>query len=208
MAALEPGPENGVWRTAAVPHARYCFCANAEYQVCNWLIQSDRPDIFCAACRHNRMIPDLSMPDNVTHWRKIEIAKHRLFYTLLKLRLPLTTRSGDPDGLAFDFLAASGTLQSSAPVVTGHSGGLITINLAEADDSERERQRSRMHEPYRTLLGHFRHEIAHYYWDHLVRDTKSIESFRTFSAMNARIIPLLFSIITPTDRRRIGRGTL
>ena len=178
MAALEPAPENGVWQTAAVPHARYHFCENAEYQVCNWLIESDRPDVFCAACRHNRMIPDLSMPDNVTHWQKIEVAKHRLFYTLLKLRLPLTTRSEDPDGLAFDFLAPPATMQSSAPVVTGHSRGVITINLAEADDSERERQRSRMHEPYRTLLGQFRHEIAHYYWDHLVRDTENNENFR------------------------------
>jgi hypothetical protein len=176
MAALEPGLVNGEWLTAAVPDTRYRFCANAQYQVCNWLVESDRSDIFCAACRHNRMIPDLTLQDNVTHWRKIEVAKHRLFYTLLKLRLPLTTRPEDPDGLAFDFLAAPAPLQ--APVVTGHSGGLITINLAEADDSERERQRTRMDELYRTLLGHFRHEIAHYYWDHLVRDTKSIENFR------------------------------
>ena len=55
--------------------------------------------------------------------------------------------------------------------MTGHASGLITINLAEADDSERERQRRQMGEPYRTLLGHFRHEIAHYYWDRLVRDS-------------------------------------
>jgi hypothetical protein len=175
MAALEP--DHGSWRTRAQPNARYRYCANAEYGVCNWLIAADSPDTFCAACRHNRMIPDLSLPDNAAHWRKIEIAKHRLFYTLLKLRLPLTTRPEDPDGLAFDFLAAP--TQPSAPVMTGHSGGLITISLAEADDSERERQRSRMGEPYRTLLGHFRHEIAHYYWDHLVRDTERIEEFRS-----------------------------
>ena len=178
MAALEP--DHGFWRTRAEPNARYRYCANAEYEVCNWLIAADSPETFCAACRHNRMIPDLSLPDNAAHWRKIEIAKHRLFYTLLKLRLPLTTRTEDPDGLAFDFLAAplASSSQSSGPVMTGHSGGLITISLAEADDSERERQRSRMDEPYRTLLGHFRHEIAHYYWDHLVRDTPSIEDFR------------------------------
>ena len=177
MAALEPDAD--VWRTPAGPNVQYRFCANAEYGVCNWLIASDGPDRFCEACRHNRMIPDLSLAENAAHWRKIEIAKHRLFYTLLKLRLPLTTRPEDPDGLAFDFLANPvASPQSSAPIITGHSGGLITINLAEADDSERERQRSRMGEPYRTLLGHFRHEIAHYYWDHLVRDTASIEDFR------------------------------
>ena len=62
--------------------------------------------------------------------------------------------------------------------MTGHDNGLITINLAEADDSERERMRRQMGEPYRTLLGHFRHEIAHYYWDRLVRDAPGIEAFR------------------------------
>src|SRR5215475_3376050 len=173
MAALEE--DRGLWRPLANRKSRFRFCANAEHGVCNWLIAADSPDNFCAACRHNRMIPDLSVPGNAEHWRKIEIAKHRLFYTLLKLRLPLTTRNEDPDGLAFDFLAEPA---ASAPIVTGHSGGLITINLAEADDSERERQRSQMGEPYRTLLGHFRHESAHYYWDHLVRDTPKIEEFR------------------------------
>jgi hypothetical protein len=62
--------------------------------------------------------------------------------------------------------------------MTGHANGLITINLAEADDSERERQRRQMGEPYRTLLGHFRHEIAHYYWDRLVANTPAIGEFR------------------------------
>ncbi|MBV9557823.1 MAG: putative zinc-binding metallopeptidase, partial [Pseudolabrys sp.] len=62
--------------------------------------------------------------------------------------------------------------------MTGHAAGLITLNLAEADDAERERQRTQMHEPYRTLLGHFRHEIAHYYWDRLVANSASLEDFR------------------------------
>jgi hypothetical protein len=35
-----------------------------------------------------------------------------------------------------------------------------------------------MHEPYRTLLGHFRHEIGHYYWDRLVWGHKWLEPFR------------------------------
>jgi hypothetical protein len=61
--------------------------------------------------------------------------------------------------------------------MTGHASGLITLNLAEADDPERERQRKSMGEPYRTLLGHFRHEIAHYYWDRLVAAPR-IDEFR------------------------------
>ncbi len=98
-------PVDGLWRALAAPSGHYRYCANVEHGVCNWLIQSDNPEAFCAACRHNRMIPDLSQPGNLAHWRMIEIAKHRLFYTLLKLRLPLTTRPEDPDGLAFDFLS-------------------------------------------------------------------------------------------------------
>ena len=168
-----------LWRALAVPGRRYRFCANVQHNVCNWLVTSDHAEIFCAACRHNRTIPDLNSPENLEHWRKIEFAKHRLFYTLLRLRLPLTTRAEDPNGLAFDFLSdpVAGSAQQ-APVMTGHISGVITLNLAEADDPERERQRKSMSEPYRTLLGHFRHEISHYYWDRLVANTPAIEEFR------------------------------
>jgi hypothetical protein len=43
---------------------------------------------------------------------------------------------------------------------------------------EREKRRTVMHEPYRTLLGHFRHEVGHYYWDVLVQDGDQLEAFR------------------------------
>jgi len=169
----------GAWRALAAPGERYRYCANAQHNVCNWLVPAEQEEAFCTACRHNRTIPDLAAPENLEHWRKIEYAKHRLFYTLLRLRLPLTTRPEDPNGLAFDFLSSPvGASAGAAPVLTGHVGGLITLNLAEADDPERERQRKSMGEPYRTLLGHFRHEIAHYYWDRLVANTPAIEEFR------------------------------
>jgi hypothetical protein len=177
VTALEP--DGGVWKALAEPELRYRYCANAEHGVCNWLVRSDSAEAFCAACRHNRTIPDLTNSENVARWRKIEVAKHRLFYTLLKLGLPLVTKQEDPNGLAFDFLADPGAFAPSvAPVMTGHENGLITINLAEADDAERERARSQMSEPYRTLLGHFRHEIAHYYWDRLVAGSPALEDFR------------------------------
>jgi hypothetical protein len=170
---------DGLWRSLAAPQQLHRFCANARHDVCNWLIATDHPEIFCAACRHNRTIPDLANPENLLHWRKIELAKHRLFYTLLKLRLPLTTRMEDENGLAFDFLSPRAEGSAAAPaVLTGHAGGLITLSVAEADDLERERQRKSMAEPYRTLLGHFRHEIAHYYWDHLVANSPALEEFR------------------------------
>jgi hypothetical protein len=177
VTALEP--DKGAWHALAELGQRYRYCSNASHGVCNWLVPSESSDTFCVACRHNRTIPDLSIPENVAHWRKIEVAKHRLFYTLLKLNLPLKTRMQNPkNGLAFDFLASPRDAAAAKSVMTGHDSGVITINLAEADDAERERMRREMREPYRTLLGHFRHEIAHYYWDRLVRDSPSIEEFR------------------------------
>lgn len=174
ITALEP--DGNAFRALEEPKGRYRYCANAAQGACNWLVP-DGGDAYCPACRYNRTIPDLSRGNNLANWRKIEIAKHRLFYTLLRLRLPLKTKIEDPGhGLAFDFLSDD---ESPAPVMTGHEDGLITINLAEADDAERERRRSQMGEPYRTLLGHFRHEIAHYFWDQLVADSPVIESFRT-----------------------------
>jgi hypothetical protein len=168
-----------VWHALADPHTDYRFCTNAEHGVCNWLLRDDQPSPYCAACRHNRTIPDLSVPENLARWRKIELAKHRLFYTLLKLHLPLATRAENPNGLAFDFLASDERApQDATPVTTGHDNGLITINLAEAEDAERERARSAMGEPYRTLLGHFRHEIAHYYWDRLIAGSRFQDDFR------------------------------
>ncbi len=175
VSALEP--QDDAWRALAVPGRSYRFCANADFDVCNWLIETTSPENYCLSCRHNRTIPDVSVEVNLAAWRKLEAAKHRLFYSLLKLKLPLPNRNDAPvDGLAFDFLAAPP--QANARVMTGHDNGLITIAVAEADDVEREKRRTAMHEPYRTLLGHFRHEVGHYYWDRLVHDCGRLEQCR------------------------------
>ena len=155
---------------------KFRYCANAAHDACNWLIQAEAATEFCAACRYNRTIPDLTQANNLLHWQRMETAKHRLFYSLLALRLPLTSYVDDPaHGLAFDFLADAG---DGAKILTGHDDGLITINLAEADDARREKSRVEMLEPYRTLLGHFRHEIGHYFWNVLIRDGGRLDSCR------------------------------
>ncbi|WP_374445714.1 putative zinc-binding metallopeptidase [Stella sp.] len=166
MSALRPDGDG--WQVLAAPERRHRDCVNAAHGTCNWLVPADQDEALCRACRHNRTIPDLSAPRNLDRWRRLEIAKHRLFYTLLALGLPLANRSDDPaNGLAFDFLADPP--QPHGPrVLTGHDNGLVTINLAEADDAERERIRAAMGEPYRTLLGHLRHEVGHWFWDRLV----------------------------------------
>ena len=148
------------------PGRRYRFCENADFDTCNWLILSDSDDRYCRACRHNRTIPDLSIAENLAHWRLYEVAKHRLIYSLIDLGLPLRTRTEDPEhGLTFDILAET---REKPHVVTGHRGGIITLNLKEADDAYRATERLRLGEPCRTLLGHLRHESGHYYWDLLI----------------------------------------
>jgi hypothetical protein len=173
LSALEP-EDATAWQALTKSGKRYRFCANAQFDVCNWLIEASSADTYCAACQHNRTVPDTSIQDNLIAWRKIEAAKHRLFYSLMKLGLPLENpKSGER--LTFDFLASP---SQSPRVMTGHENGLITVAVEEADDPERERRRAAMHEPYRTLLGHFRHEVGHFYWDVLVRDGDQLEACR------------------------------
>ncbi|MBI3700803.1 MAG: putative zinc-binding peptidase [Afipia sp.] len=179
MVTLES--KNEIWRTMAAPVRHVRFCKNVEHDACNWLVDDGDPELFCVACRHNKVIPDLSSHRNFQRWRLLEIAKRRLFYTLLRFGLPPTRRPADPEGLVFDFLSDPNEGMSLAPtVLTGHEDGLITINIAEADDAEREARRTAMGEPYRTLLGHFRHEVGHYYWNELVRDAGGLDAFREF----------------------------
>ena len=177
LSALEP-LANNQWRPLAAPEQQRFFCTNSRHDACNWLVPLGTNDAFCAACRHNGVIPDLSSPANLAEWQKIELAKHRLFYSLLRWQLPLHTIAEDAEhGLSFEFLAdepAGGVPQ----VLTGHDRGRITVALKEADDVERERRRVAMGEPYRTLLGHFRHEIGHHYWDVLVRDGGKLDACR------------------------------
>ena len=177
LTALEPAGDD-TWTALSAPNRQFRFCVNAAYDVCNWLVPADSVDRFCIACRHNRTVPDLSLDENRIAWGKLEVAKHRLVYSLMRLGLPILSRAENPEaGLVFDFLADPP--DSDAPkVLTGHDNGLITLALSEADDAERERRRTVMHEPYRALLGHFRHEVGHYYWDRLVKDQDNLVECR------------------------------
>ncbi len=176
MSALEGGPER--FLALGAGDKPYRYCDNARHSACNWLVSDASADRLCDSCRHNRTIPDLAIPENLGRWRKIEMAKRYVFRSLLRWRLPHPYRSDDPErGLAFDFLADAHA-GAAKPIITGHDSGLITLNIAEGDDAERELRRTMLGEPYRTLVGHFRHEIGHYYWDRLVRDGGRLTSFR------------------------------
>jgi hypothetical protein len=146
-------------------------CANRTLITCNWA--RDEDNTFCASCRLTRTIPNLGSQRNVILWRKVEEAKRRLAYDLRRLALPLAATSGS--SLAFDILSEE---TAGHPIMTGHSAGLITLNLVEADDAERESRRIAMRETYRTLLGHLRHEVGHFYWDLLIARTSLSMPFR------------------------------
>ena len=180
IAALVQGTD-GLWKPegAGLEDQAYRLCANYDREnVCNWAVPADDPEVLCRSCRLSRVIPDLSKPANRTAWFRLEMAKRRLMYSLLGLRLPAATKVEAADsGLAFEFLEDSGGGDAKR-VLTGHDNGLITVNIAEADDVHREQQRTQQHEPYRTLLGHFRHEIGHYYWDRLIDNGPRLEAFR------------------------------
>lgn len=144
-------------------------CSNASFGACNWLTGASTDGSLCRACKLNRTIPDLSNPDNLAAWRAVEAAKKRLVYSLLRLGLPTDGSPPAQPPLTFD--VAVGT-------TTGHLDGVVTIDVAEADAVERERRREHFDEPYRSLLGHLRHEAGHYYWPILVEQPGLVADFR------------------------------
>lgn len=178
--ALAEGPDPGTWVIDGDPENPTIWkrCKNFDSPAgCNWLVQANEDVTLCQSCRLNRTIPNLDDADNRLWWRKIENAKRRLVAQLLNLGLPVESRvSESPEhGVMFDFLRST---EQKSRVLTGHANGLITLNIEEAEDSIREKMRKEMHEPYRTLLGHLRHEIGHYYWDRLVADTAWLDQYR------------------------------
>jgi hypothetical protein len=177
MAALEPA-EGDLWHPLADPNAgTYRLCQNYAENICNWAVPSDDPQALCESCRTTLVIPDLTIAGHKEAWYQLETAKRRLFYTLIQLGLHIENRMEAPtSGLGFQFLTADSP--GAPPVMTGHDDGIITINLAEADDAKREQARLALGEPYRTVLGHFRHEIGHYFWDRLIKDSPQIDAFR------------------------------
>ena len=154
MVSLEP-QEGGGWRS--ISGIRYRLCSNySREKVCNWAMPAESAEELCEACRLNSVIPDLAVNGNREKWYRLEVTKRRLIYNLQRLGLaPFGEVFESATDLRFEFLAdlpgANGQI-----VLTGHDQGRITINLAEADDAERERRRMAVREPYRTLLGHFR----------------------------------------------------
>jgi len=168
-----PGTQNGplvAWRDGET----YSRCATHSWTGCSWVLRDAAPGAFCDACALTRTRPTNDDLPAMTALRDAEAAKRWVIYQLDELGLPVTPRSAKhPMGLAFDLLSSRDT-----PVTTGHADGLITLDLAEGDDAHREAMREQMAEPYRTVLGHFRHEFGHFYWDVLIADGPDLDQFR------------------------------
>ncbi|GAB7070615.1 putative zinc-binding metallopeptidase [Mycobacterium hodleri] len=148
----------------AVDASEYRLCANLHAAECNWLVKVAPVPQLCTSCALTRMRPNDADTTAMAAFAVAEMAKRRLIVELVDLKLPIVGRDVDPDyGLAFDLLSSA-----AEKVFTGHENGVITLDLAEGDDVHREQLRIAMDEPYRTLLGHFRHEIGHYYYYRLV----------------------------------------
>lgn len=156
------------------------YCQNYyDFNACNWLVKKGAENRYCVSCQLNQTVPDLISDENIGRWRKLEEAKRHLIYSLLSLGLPIQSGDNPRVRLAFAFLEDARTNPAYAEsfVATGHSSGLITINLAEADDAYRESVKESLGEHYRTILGHFRHEIGHYYYEILVSQSHWREAF-------------------------------
>ena len=187
IATFEPFGDGGsaatfanvpMWRSLNPAHAGFLYrqCVNyATENVCNWMLSADSHDVLCASCKLTLTIPSAS-GQNRLYWGRLEAAKRRLLYSLWELGLqPVSKHAAPETGLGFRFLQDL----PNKRVITGHANGVITLNIAEADPAFRERTREQMHEPYRTLLGHFRHESGHYYFDRLIVGSSWLEPFRS-----------------------------
>ncbi|MDH3678328.1 MAG: putative zinc-binding peptidase [Acidimicrobiia bacterium] len=152
----------------------YRYCRNQQLARCNWMVAADEPHDLCVSCRLTSVRPNDNEPEAMAAFADAEEAKRRLIAQLLALGLPLIDRAVDGErGVTFELLSSWG-----GDVTTGHHAGVITLDLSESDDAHREFVRQQLGEPYRTVLGHLRHEIGHYFWPLLVVDTGQLDDFR------------------------------
>jgi hypothetical protein len=186
-----PAPQVGLWQACGTTGdnggdaRRYQRCANLNNAAaCNWLVAvapdtpAGGPAPLCRCCSLTRTLPDLTLDNGALWWNRIELAKRQLVSSLIALGLPVSSKfREDPEhGLVFDLLRAP---PGGPPVITGHTDGVITLDVEEADDRWREQRRAALAEPYRTLLGHLRHETGHYYWQRLVENSRWLTPWRT-----------------------------
>ena len=145
---------------------RWYKCSNWGWG-CNWVVREGAGIGQCFSCRLTRNKPDSADTIAMEKLAQTEVSKRRLVLQLLQLGLPIEGWREREGGLGFDLLSSR---SSGERVTIGHANGIITIDLAESLDDLRESLRVKLGEPYRTMLGHLRHEVGHYYQNVLLTD--------------------------------------
>ena len=154
---------------------RYRYCTNELVARCNWLVPADAPARLCRSCVLTSVRPNDAEQVAMARFADAEAAKRRLVDQILSLGLPLIDREADEArGVTFELLSSR-----EKPVTTGHQSGVITLDLSESDDAHREFVRQQLGEQYRTVLGHLRHEIGHYFWPLIVVEPDRLGEFRS-----------------------------
>jgi len=176
LRVLVPDDGTAAFRLDGDDHGRAApmwRCMNSAWG-CNWMLPADSGDTWCRSCRLTRGRPDVGRPDAIEAWTAAEAAKRRLVHQLDELALPIEIKSeSKPDGFLFDLVYLPGE-----GGITGHLDGVVTLDLAETDERHRDDLRRRLGEPFRTVIGHLRHEIGHHYWARLVGQTDDLKAFR------------------------------
>ncbi|WOI58287.1 putative zinc-binding metallopeptidase [Palleronia sp. LCG004] len=147
-------------------------CANRSKIGCNWVAENGQ---FCRSCAMTVTVPDLGNPENIELWARTEGAKRWMLANLARWGW---FTPDDPGARPMFRLLSEHTSAGDANVIMGHADGVITINVVEASDSVRSERRENLGELYRTMLGHMRHEMAHFLQLRLAEDAVFLEGFR------------------------------
>ncbi|MEE4383347.1 MAG: putative zinc-binding metallopeptidase [Pseudomonadales bacterium] len=145
------------------------FCANRDRIGCNWI--APEAGAFCRACAMTALAPDPAVPGAMANWAQTEAAKRWVLDNLGRWNW---FRPEDPGARPVFHMLDEGR----TPVLMGHVDGVVTISVAECDPVLRTTRQEALAEPYRTMIGHVRHEVAHMLWWRLSLRADFLDAFR------------------------------
>ncbi|MTH78159.1 zinc-binding metallopeptidase family protein [Paracoccus aestuariivivens] len=166
--ALVFDPELGAFAANATP------CTRLRDIGCNWRAEQDGPQ--CRSCAMTTTVPDLSVEGNLDLLAQSEAAKRWVLANLARWRW--FTNADQGQRVSFQMLSEHARHQE-VNVTMGHADGVITINVVEADDAVRVERQQELGELYRSMVGHMRHEIAHFLFERLAVLPGFLDQFRT-----------------------------
>ena len=143
-------PDRNAMRTDAA------VCANRGDIACNWLAEDGG---LCRSCAMTGTVPDMVGEENRELWARTELAKRWMLANLIRWGWFTPADTGARPRFK---LLSEVTADGETDVVMGHADGVITINVTEASEPTRMHRQEELGELYRTMLGHMRHEMAHF----------------------------------------------